>query len=52
LGWGHWGPSKSRRAPAAGTVITVLFIIFNHRKNIEEFMGKKEEEAPPDRDER
>lgn len=40
-----------RPAAAAGAIVTVLFIIFNHRKNIGEFLGKKEEEAPPDRDE-
>ncbi|HNW28845.1 MAG TPA: glycerol-3-phosphate acyltransferase [Spirochaetota bacterium] len=51
LGMGTIVACDYRPAALAGTVITVLFIIFNHRKNIEEFMGKKEEEAPPDRDE-
>ncbi|HOT44647.1 MAG TPA: glycerol-3-phosphate acyltransferase [Spirochaetota bacterium] len=40
-----------RPGAVTGAIITVLFIIFNHRKNIEEFLGKKEEVAPPDRDE-
>ena len=38
-------------AAVAGSIITALFIIFTHRKNIEEFLGKKEEEGPPDKDE-
>lgn len=36
---------------AAGSILTALFILFNHRKNLEEFLrtGKKEDEGPADR---
>lgn len=40
-----------RPAAVAASVITALFILFNHRKNLEDFLGKKEESGPPDRDE-
>jgi glycerol-3-phosphate acyltransferase PlsY len=38
-------------AAIAGTVITVFFILYNHRKNIFEFYRKKEKSVQPERDE-
>ncbi len=38
-------------AAIAGSIITALFIIFNHRKNIDEFLGNKEKDGPSDKDE-
>lgn len=40
-----------KAAAVAGSIITVLFIIFNHRNNIEEFFGRKEKEESSDKDE-
>jgi acyl phosphate:glycerol-3-phosphate acyltransferase len=40
-----------KAAAVAGSIITALFIIFNHRNNIEEFIGRKDKEEPPDSDE-
>jgi acyl phosphate:glycerol-3-phosphate acyltransferase len=40
-----------KAAAVAGSIITALFIIFNHRNNIEEFLGRKEKEEPSDKDE-
>ena len=38
-------------AAIAGTLATVLFILYNHRKNIAEFSKKKEKSVQPERDE-
>ncbi len=40
-----------RPAAITGSIITALFIVFNHRKNIEEFMAGKKREEPSDKDE-
>ncbi len=40
-----------KAAAVVGSIITALFIIFNHRNNIEEFLGRKEQEEPSDKDE-
>ncbi|MBP7738351.1 MAG: glycerol-3-phosphate acyltransferase [Spirochaetes bacterium] len=36
---------------AVGSIVTALFIVFNHRKNIMEMMERAKKEEPPDRDE-
>jgi len=36
---------------AAGAIVTALFIIFNHRKNIMDMMERTKKEEPPDKDE-
>lgn len=36
---------------AAGAIVTALFIVFNHRKNIMDMMERIKKEEPPDKDE-